>query len=56
LSVLYKISDIIGPEDVRMVTLAIFVTALTMLGCVRGNSGPNEYGPDPRLKLRKQPV
>jgi uncharacterized membrane protein YhaH (DUF805 family) len=53
LSVLYKISDITGPEDVTMATLAIFVTVLAMLGSVRGNSGPNDYGPDPRLKLRK---
>ena len=53
LSVLYKISDITGPEDLKMVTLATFVTVLAMLGCVRGNSGPNEYGPDPRPKVRK---
>jgi uncharacterized membrane protein YhaH (DUF805 family) len=48
LSVLYKIADLTGPEDVRMVTLAIFVTVLAMLGSVRGSFGPNEYGPDPK--------
>ena len=47
-SVLYKIADLTGPEDVRMVTLAIFVTVLAMLGSVRGSSGPNEYGPAPK--------
>jgi len=47
-SVLYKIADLTGPEDVRMVTLAIFVTVLAMLGSVKGSSGPNEYGPAPK--------
>ena len=56
LSVIYKILDITGPEDARVAALAIFVTVLVMLGCVRGNSGPNEYGPDPRPKLRKRPA
>jgi uncharacterized membrane protein YhaH (DUF805 family) len=54
MSVLYKISDITGPEVVTMVTLAIFLTVLTMLGCVKGTSGVNEYGPDPSTQLRKR--
>ncbi len=52
MSALYKISDITGPEIVTMVTLAIFVTVLAMLGCVKGTSSPNEYGPDPSTGRR----
>jgi uncharacterized membrane protein YhaH (DUF805 family) len=51
LSVLYKIADLTGPDELSRVTLSIFVTVLAMLGCVRGNSGPNDYGPDPKLNF-----
>ena len=52
MSALYKILHATGPEIVTMVTLAIFVTVLAMLGCVKGTSSPNEYGPDPSTGRR----
>ena len=53
LSVLYKISDITGPEDVRMATLAIYCHGPSHAWKREGQFGPNDYGPDPGLKLRK---
>jgi uncharacterized membrane protein YhaH (DUF805 family) len=56
LSVLHKISDVTGPESLAYVTLAVFMTVQVVIGCVRGISGPNEYGPDPLPRFRKLPA
>ena len=47
LSVVHKIYDIAGQESFALVTLAVFMTVVLVIGCVKGISGPNEYGPDP---------
>ena len=56
LSVIHKIADVTGPEVLAMVTLAIFMTVMVVIGSVRGVSGSNEYGPDPLIGLQKRPA
>jgi hypothetical protein len=44
------------PENVTVFLGAVFLTIYSMIGCIRGTRGSNEYGADPLSRSRLQKV